>query len=62
MTLRAELAQRRRQIAARADTERAEVIAACAPLVRRVSMVERFARLAAWAAQTFLTARFLLRR
>jgi hypothetical protein len=62
VNLRAELAQRRRQIAARADAQRAELVAACAPVARRVGSTERFLRIAAWAAQTIFTARLLLRR
>ena len=62
MNLRAELAQRRRQIVARADTERAEVVAACAPLARRVGATERAVRIATLAANVLFAARLLLRR
>ena len=62
MNLRDELAQRRREIVARADAQRTELVAACAPVVRRVGTTERVLRIAAWAAQTLFTARLLLRK
>ena len=62
MNLRRELAERRRQLEARAEAQRAALAAAAAPHLRRLSAGERLIRLAQWAGSVAFAARFLLRR
>jgi hypothetical protein len=62
VSLRAELAQRRRELAAHAETQRAALAELAAPLARRASAAERAVRITAIVANVVLAARLLLRR